>query len=199
MNELIVPLSSSDGAGTARLLVGHVAELRRLQDLELRLAPDEIVELPVPTDANVFEQLADACQALAGFEEHRMQWFLTVDEGGAQLGFGAADSEFVGPAFRCSDDGTAIEVGLPVPPGAPARIRLRSGDVSVDVPATAEPSVLYEGDYLRGTIARDHPFWQAFARTNIVEATGSIGEPESFGTAESDGAAEEFVEICARQ
>jgi hypothetical protein len=199
MNELVVPLSPSNGAGTAPLLAGHFAELRRLQDLELQLELEEVVELPVATGGDVFEQLADACQALAGFEDHRMQWFLTADEAGAQLGFGAIDSEFVGPAFRCADDGTAIEVGLPAPPGAPARIRLRSGDVSVDIPATAEASVLYEGNYLRGTIARDHPFWQAFARTGVVEAPGSTGESESFGTAEADGAAEEFLEICARQ
>jgi hypothetical protein len=199
LNELIVPVSASDGTGTTTLLAGHVAELRRLQNLEVRLEPEEVMELGVPTDTEIFEQLADACQALAGFEDHQMQWFLTMEQSGAQLGFGAVDSEFVGPAFRCSHGSSSIEVGLPVAAGAPPRIQLRSDEVSVDIPATAEPSVLYEGDYLRGSIAPDHPFWQAFARTNTVEATGSTGEPESFGTAPSDGAVAEFLETCARQ
>jgi hypothetical protein len=194
-----VPLSPSDGTGTATLLAGHIAELRRLKNLQLGIAPDEVLELAVPADTVVFEQLAEACQALAGFEHDPMQWFLTIDWTGAQLGFGAVDSEFIGPVFRCSDAGSTIEVGMPVPAGAPPRLRLRSGDVTVDVPATREPSVLYEGDYLRGTIGRDHPFWQAFARTNTVEATGRTGELESFGSAQSGSAAEEFLEICSQQ
>lgn len=91
-------------------------------------------------------------------------WIAHVDEDGARLAYGLAESDDVPLMLACRRGARTVEITRPAA-AARDRLTLSAGEASLTVPVRSEPSQLHEGVFLVGQASTAEPMLQIFRRT----------------------------------